>query len=48
MITGSLPQIIKLFLTSFINNGDAVASKYDSVEEEEKETGDEFSFFSAA
>ncbi|XP_064920071.1 uncharacterized protein LOC102095319 [Columba livia] len=37
---GSLPQMIKVFLTSFTNNGVAVASKYDSVEEEEKESGD--------
>jgi len=34
---------MKLYLTNFANNVDAASSKYDSVEEEEKETGNEHS-----
>lgn len=45
--SGSLPRIIELFPASFTNSVDAVASKYDSVEEEE-ETRNEYCFSSTA
>lgn len=44
IIADSLPQVIKLFLAHLTNNADAMASKYDSVEKEESETGNAYIF----